>query len=323
MKIFAVIVTYSNRFNLLKKVIQSCLEEGISGFVVVDNDSHIDSKNNLILLQEKYQDRLTIIWNSKNEGSAKGYKQGLKAAYRHEECDYIWLLDDDNCPKKEALKLLKDYWEIKPVDVLCLLSFRPDRTQYKEAVEKKQPELVRSPMNSFYGFHFKYKIIGVINFFNKIEIQNPLPLIGEVYYAPYGGMFFHKSLVDEIGYPDQNFYVYSDDHDWSYRIHKANKKIYLLLESIVEDIDTSWNVSLEKSNVFKTIREASPYRVYYTIRNRMVFEKRYLINNKFVYTINRLIFSFLLYLYCHKSLIFKTYKNAINDALRGKLGKKV
>ncbi|MEM4965125.1 MAG: hypothetical protein QXT13_13345 [Pyrobaculum sp.] len=58
-----------------------------------------------------------------------------------------------------------------------------------------------------------------------------IPFIG------YGGMFFHKKLIDTIGYLDERFYVYDDDIEWTYRITHKGGAIYLVLSSIVLDID--------------------------------------------------------------------------------------
>ena len=50
MKITAIIVTYSDRFHLLKQVLDSCFEEGVSNIIIIDNNSHKNSKIQL----EKY-----------------------------------------------------------------------------------------------------------------------------------------------------------------------------------------------------------------------------------------------------------------------------
>ena len=122
MQITAVIVTYADRFNLLKQVISACFKNGVSNIVVVDNNSHKNSKNQLKALLEKNKDKITVVWNTTNLGSAKAYKQGLQEVKSKDNYDYIWLLDDDNKPKEKALEILKNYWEKKPKNVVALLS---------------------------------------------------------------------------------------------------------------------------------------------------------------------------------------------------------
>lgn len=310
MKILAVIVTYADRFHLLEQVVNSCLKSNINNIIVVDNDSHNNSKKKLQAFSNKLENKLNVIWNSKNWGSAKAYKQGLKEAYKT-NCDYIWLLDDDNKPRRNALKELIKFWEIKPENVKALLSFRPDREIYRQSVQKGSPDLVLSSKNSFAGFHIKDKV-------KKLFIKSTEPNLnltfGEIAYAPYGGMFFHKSLLDEIDYPNEDYFLYSDDHDWSYRITKKGMKIYLILDSIIDDIDTSWALRESKSSVFKKIKTAPSFRVYYTFRNRMLFEKEYLVSNSFIYSINKLIYTIILGIYARKTKNFKVYLRALKDA---------
>tara|TARA_R110002126_G_scaffold264475_2_gene407542 strand:+ start:22042 stop:23004 length:963 start_codon:yes stop_codon:yes gene_type:complete len=318
MQITAVIVTYADRFNLLNQVVESCFQSNVSQIIIVDNNSVKSSKIKLKNLQNYHKEKISVLWNNENLGSAKAYKQGLEKARASKSCEYIWLLDDDNKPQKEALKIVLEFWKHKPDDVVSLLSFRPDRQQYKQAVLENNPKLVLGWANSFSGFHIVQKFNNFL--FSKKTVNNE-NIFGEIAYAPYGGMFFHKSLLDEIGYPNEDYFLYSDDHDWSYRITKANKKIFLVLNSIINDIDTSWALIDKKSNTFTKIKNAPPLRVYYNTRNRILFEKNYLITNSFVYTVNRFIFMAILFFFACRSKNFKVFKKAVSDAKNNNLAK--
>ncbi|WP_053970755.1 glycosyltransferase [Mangrovimonas sp. ST2L15] len=313
-----IIVTYSNRFHLLKRVIETCFKERVSKVVVVDNNSENESKVLLQNFQTKYSPNLHVIWNTVNEGSAKAFKIGLKYVFQKSEHEYIWLLDDDNEPEEGALENIHSYWVRKDNETACLLSYRPDRYQYKTAILSENPNLVLSKPNSFYGFSLMEKLKKP---FKKRESLNSKITSGRIAYAPYGGMFFHKSLINDIGFPDEEFYLYSDDHDWSYRITKMSKKIILLLNSKVRDIDKSWSVNSTSQTVFQTISKGSRFRIYYTIRNRMIFEKRYLTKNSAVYSINLAIFTFILFFNCGLSQNFKIFLLAIKHAKTNNLGK--
>lgn len=317
MQITVIVVTYSDRFHFLKQVLDSCFISGVQKAVVIDNNSHENSKNQLREYSKGFVGKIDIIWNDSNLGSAKAFKQGMKRAYELKN-DFIWLLDDDNKPQHGSLDKLIQYWNNKPKGVVALLSYRPDRPQYKQAVIENNSDLVLSSKNSFSGFHLSDKIIK--SFKNK-KSKNLDVMHGPVAYAPYGGMFFRKSILDKIGYPDETFFLYSDDHEWSYRITKLNKKIYLVLDSLLEDIDTSWAVKDDHSNTFEKIKKAPPLRVYYTIRNRILFEKKYLISNKIVYKFNQLLFTILLGVYAFRSSNFKVFLRAMRDAKNNNLVK--
>ena len=325
MKVCSVIVTYGDRFHLLKQVIDACLKEGIDKIIVVDNAS-VENSRKQLKKYEKEIDKLKVIYLDKNTGSAGGYKRGLQEAYKCEECEYIWLLDDDNMPQKDSLEILKEFWNSYDMkdkeDNLCLLSFRPDRVAYKEAIMTNNPNLVLGRKNSFLGFHIldlPKKIVRVLK--RKLNIQtfkeNPKIRYGQVAVAPYGGMFFHKNLIDKIGYPKEEFFVYADDHEWSYRITKNSGKIILVLDSVLEDIEKSEGFRGEKRrNIFEMLLSGSQFRIYYSTRNRIIFEKQELVSNIFLWKLNKLCFMFILHIYVNSlnSNNFNNIKKAIKDA---------
>jgi GT2 family glycosyltransferase len=328
LKVCAVIVTYGDRFHLLKQVIDACFREGVDKVIVVDNASVENSRNQLKEFESKNKDKLKVIYLNENTGSAGGFKRGLETTYHDPECEFIWLLDDDNEPQKDSLKVLKEYWnsleDENKEEKTALLSYRPDRIQYKEAIMTNNPNLVLGRKNSFLGFHvidLPKKIVRVIK--RKLGLstfrENPNIKNGKVAVAPYGGMFFHKNLINTIGYPKEEFFVYADDHEWSYRIIKNGGKIYLLLDSLIEDIDTSWNVSKNKRS-FQIIAEGNNFRMYYGVRNRVFFEKTNLVSNKLIYKLNMFIFGFLVKWNDKTGKNYKIFKKAVYDGIKGRLG---
>ena len=104
-KVCVVTVTYGNRFKYLEKVIDSCLKEGVGKIIVVDNDSHPESRQKLEELEKK-EAKLKVIYLDENKGSAGGYKIGLKEAYKCKKCEFILCLDDDNMLSSNSLKKL-------------------------------------------------------------------------------------------------------------------------------------------------------------------------------------------------------------------------
>ncbi len=47
-------------------------------------------------------------------------------------------------------------------------------------------------------------------------------------------------VIQEVGFPNEAFYVYADDHEWTLRTTKSGFNIFLCSESILEDIDWTW-----------------------------------------------------------------------------------
>lgn len=331
-KVYAIIVTYADRFHLLRQVIESCFTEGIKKIIIIDNNSDHKSKTQLKNLENEISDKLKVIYLEENIGSSGGYKRGLVEADKDKNCEFIWLLDDDNKPQKNALSTLINFWnnleQKDKKEKISLLSYRKDRIAFKEAIMTNNPNLVLGRKNSFLGFHIlelPKKIIKAIKrklnistFHENIDIKT-----GLVSVAPYGGMFFHKSIIDMIGFPNEDFFVYADDHDWSYRITKNGGGIYLVLDSKVDDIDTSWILKEKATSPFYSyLNEGSDFRVYYTVRNRVYFEQA-IVTNKLIYILQSKIFLFILNFYKNSKNKhrYKVFKNAISDGINQRLGK--
>jgi GT2 family glycosyltransferase len=105
-------------------------------------------------------------------------------------------------------------------------------------------------------------------------------------------MFFKKELLKEIGYPREEFFLYGDDHDFSYRITKAGGAIILVLDSVIHDLEVSFHLDKTaskrhiNSRFFKT---ESRNAIYYSTRNSIVFEQNF-VKHPFEYRINRYLY---------------------------------
>ncbi len=334
MNVCTVIVTYGNRFRFLSQVVRACLRECVKKIIVVDNNSVLESRERLKKLEQE-EERLQVIYLSENIGSAGGYKRGLQEAVKCEDCEFIWLLDDDNMPKEGALKELLKFWnnlkERGEREKVALLSFRPDRNIYKEAILENKPYLLLGRRNSFLGFHF-------MDLPHKLWKRMRMPFLqknrvvksGVVPVAPYGGLFFHKDLLKVIGFPREEFFLYVDDHEWTYRITKSGGKIFIVFNSIVEDIDISWHLKRkEKFGFLNFLSAGSKMRIYYNVRNRIIFERQNLVTAPLIYYFN--IFFYRLILRASKyirggnwdsaSKNLEVFDRAVKDGLKGVVGK--
>jgi GT2 family glycosyltransferase len=283
----------------LERVINACLDEGVHKIIVVDNNSEENSRIKLIQYEKKLVGKLKVIYLKENTGSAGGYHAGLVEASNCDDCDFLWLLDDDNMPKPNSLNSLLDFWnnasDIEKEQGLSMLSYRSARTAYREAIMRNDPDFVRKSYNSFMGFHVKElpsKIIRVV----KKRLDRPAYVVdesiksGKISLAPYGGMFLDRNLLNKIGFPDEKYFVYKDDHEWTYRITKNGGAIYLILDSLLEDIDVSWDIKLKKETMFDVMGKGSEFRIYYNVRNRIFFEKDNLITSNCIYKLNMRIY---------------------------------
>jgi len=335
MNVSAVIVTYNNRFKLLIQVIESLTRLKINKIIVVDNNSFETSRNQLITLEKELIGKLKVLYLGENTGSAGGYSKGLVEFRADSNSEFVWLLDDDNVPEENSLEILKEFWKrLKVIDkekLIALLSYRKDRKVYRKAINYDKPDMVFGPKNCFMGFSINEilkKIIKNSSMLEKRRMNGYLPEreYGIVSVAYYGGLFFHKRLLDKISYPNTKFFVYADDIDFSSRINKLGGNIYVLLNSKINDIDDKSQIERSGDSFLKlpVINESNKVRMYYTIRNRIYFEKNSWSKNKFIFKLNKIVYLILLKILFltknikHKELI----STAITDGLSGNLGKR-
>lgn len=270
----AVTVTYGQRLHFLLQTLDGVLKAGVKEIVVVCNGTDKEIAVNVRKFSESRGIAITVVELASNSGSAGGFKRGLEEAHRLSS-EYIWLLDDDNLAGSDSLSKLQIAHELllsRPENIL--LSYRRDRTQYREAVEKGIVPRVKS--NSFLDFHFLQSLKRKMAQGHGYELDADFasfPLI-RTFLAPYGGLYFHKSWLDAIGYPDSHFFLYGDDHDFCDRMIRAGASIFLCSCSQIEDIEQSWNESAEKISPWLSKKSADD-RIFYSIRNRVFFEKRF------------------------------------------------
>ena len=325
MKVCGVIVTYGDRFHLLKQVINALLKEGIDKTLIVDNGSSANTEAEL----KKYSSDLIIHRFEENKGTAIAFKTGIVKALET-GAEFIWLIDDDIFPEAGSLNELKNSWnnfsKIEKEKNTALCSYRKDRLNFIKAIAKNNPEEILPLKNNFAGFHIK-------NLFTKIRerlISNnrksfePAPGAARISAAPYGGLFFHKDLIEKIGFPDESYFLYVDDFDFTYGITKAGGEIWIITSSLIHDLESSFYLPGKKKilyhSAFDSAKDSSSY---YALRNTVYFSKKHLLNNKTIYFLNKTLFLFFITVIGvlrGKWNRLKIIRAAIKDGEKGRLG---
>ncbi|MEY8687639.1 glycosyltransferase [Bacteroides sp. AN502(2024)] len=235
-----VIVTY-NRFALLKECI-SCIEHQNVKFdhiVIVDNKCTDGTSDYLRTLTEKYH----IIFEDKNGGGAKGFCDGVQYVHNNLKTDWILLIDDDAMLEENYLSTMID--GINKHNECMAFS---GSVKTEGSIDITHRKLLHS------GIQF--------------EIQ-PVPLTeymkDEFFYdlSSFCGLFFASKLIDKIGYPKAEYFIWYDDSEYSLRIRKETSII---------------NLNKTFINHKTKIAIGSPilnWRGYYGIRNSGDMIKRY------------------------------------------------
>ncbi len=222
MKLSVVIVNYN-----VKHFLEQCLIsvskalEKVEGEVFVVDNNSVDGS--LEMVREKFPG-VEIVANKQNLGFAKANNQAIKKAAG----EYILLLNPDTVVEDDTFSKVTDFMDSHP-DAGGL------GVKMVDGSGKFLPESKRglpTPATAFYkifGFsslfpHSKRFSNYHLGFLSENEIHKVDILAGAF-------MLLRKSVLDEIGLLDENFFMYGEDIDLSYRITKAGYHNYYFPET--------------------------------------------------------------------------------------------
>ena len=240
-KVIAVVVTY-NRKELLRESIEALINQEYDNceILVVDNASTDGTKEYIEDLLEN--NRIHYENTGANLGGAGGFNYGMKKAC-HMECDFIWLMDDDCIVNKDTLKEL----------------LNTDRK-----------------LNGNYGF-LSSKVLWRDGNICKMNIQKVSLInkvtdwdkeIQQIIMGTFVSFFIKKQIVQEIGLPISDFFIWADDIEYSRRV-SLKYPSYLVNKSVV--------IHKSKNNIGSNIVEDSIdnlKRYSYAYRNESYVYKR-------------------------------------------------
>ena len=218
-----IIVSYNVRY-YLDQCIQSVWEaaEDLSiEVIVVDNQSSDDSVS---YIQEKYKDQVILIANTVNTGFSKANNQGIDISQGR----YVLLLNPDTIVSEETFKTCINFMDAHP-DAGAL------GVKMIDGTGTFLPESKRSLPTPWVSF---YKIFGLASLFpnNKTfgkyhlsflskDQNHPIEILSGAY------LFMRREALDKAGFLDEDFFMYGEDIDLSYRILKAGYQNYYLADT--------------------------------------------------------------------------------------------
>lgn len=307
-KIATIVVTY-NRKELLTQCLDSLLSQTtkISKIFVIDNASTDGTE---IYLEEKgYVKKEEIDYTrlSENIGGAGGFHHGLKKAF-DEGYDWFWLMDDDAKLKENALEVLMD--KTSEYEALTVsVRMWSDENVYDQRVLGA----VQSTSLDFWN-----KEIKIDDFEKKV-----LPIYG----YPLLGILISRKIVEDIGYPNPEFFIQSDDIDFTLRI-SSKYPMVLIRDSILLHYSNPTNITEEinfMGRKWRFLKIDQLWKDYYGIRNYIYLLKN---NNGFFnmsfYILKRFPKEIFKWILCGKDryYVLSLYTIALLDGIRENLGKR-
>jgi rhamnopyranosyl-N-acetylglucosaminyl-diphospho-decaprenol beta-1,3/1,4-galactofuranosyltransferase len=215
-RITAVVVTY-NRLPLLQRLLERL--DGVTELdevLVVDNASTDGTGEWLAGLDERDRGEerpLTPVLArtlTANSGGAGGFATGMSWA-RERGADLVWLMDDDGLPEPDCLARLLarddlDFWGPLVVD-----EADPGRLVFP----------IRLPGGT-----------RVVHDLADVAAAATDGLVRDIV-IPFNGVLVTRDLVERIGVPRAEYFIWGDDHEYRLRAERAGARIATVLDARV------------------------------------------------------------------------------------------
>ena len=264
--------------------------EFIGEVIIVDNGSTDSSKE--YIESNNFNFPVILIENDENLGFAPAVNQGIRKA----KYEYVFSLNNDTEVKKGSIKALIDLVSSKPE----IFSVQAKMLQYrnKELVDDVGDE---------------YNLLAWTKKTGENHRSDEFNEVCEIFSACAGAAMYKKSLLEEIGMFDDNYFAYMEDVDLAIR-SKINGYVNLLCpDAIVYHIGSATSGS--RYNEFK-VHLAARNNVWTVYKNQPIPMK--IVNFIFLFL------GFLIkYLFFVRKGFGKTYLAGIREGLstRHKLDK--
>lgn len=281
-----VTVTYGRRGSYIRALLAGLARGTVrpAACIVVDNGSHENLDK--ICAEAHVTMCLHVLHLGDNAGSAAGFAAGIQMACE-KEYEHIWLLDDDNVPEPAALSELLEQLQIegKQSARTCLAGLRLDRVKYLKAAAGERT-MAFSPPDSFMGFSLTSRLCttwtgvrGLRGIDNTVKVR-PIDV------AIFGGLMLPASAVRAVGLPDDRYFLYFDDREYTTRLTRSGFPIKLVPRARIKDLENSWSTTdgVKVPWVFSSM--ASNFKVYYMVRNGVHYDRSFVVRHSAVYLLN-------------------------------------
>ncbi len=267
-------VTYGNRWQFLQQVVDAVMkDEHVRQLVVVDNGSF--NENEIREGVKKYGERVHVIRNEKNTGSAGGFARGIEYV-RTIECEYVLMLDDDNTPEEGSIGTFLEHMKAFQYKKVILVGNRVNIPGNEDVFYSNEKPRAHSKGTFFDVFSFK-KIVHLFSLSTGQELHKkrhhsePLSIVPNESFV-YGGAFIPFEAVVRAPLPDKDLILYGDDIEYSWGIKRLGYESYVCYSPKIYDLDMSFGEGSQAVGVMSP--DTQDFRTYYRVRNMIRISRR-------------------------------------------------
>lgn len=273
MDVSIIIVNY-NTLKITKNTIDSVIEKTKDlnyEIILVDNAS---TDGSVEFFQKEYKDKIIFIKNNENLGFGRANNKGIEIA----RGKYVFLLNPDTLLINNAVKILFDFMEKNKDCGVCGGNLFDENLQPNYSFD----ELPTSNL--------------IKEFFKKKRNFNDTEKAEEVGFVLGADMFIKKCILEKIGFFDEDFFMFYEELELTYRIKKNNYKVISVPEAQIIHLE-------QKSSKSKDLRIKQlfngKYKYFYKTENLKTCKKIYYSSQ---------IFSFIKYFLTFKKEYLKKIK---------------
>lgn len=218
--------------------------------ILIDNAS---TDGSLEFFEKNYKDRIIFIKNNKNLGFGRANNKGIEIA----KGKYVFLLNSDTILVNNAIKILFDYIEKNKKCGICGGNLYNAKMEATHSYLKKLPDIY---FEINYNFNYLKKIFKRI--VNKRDDFNYLSFPIEVGYITGADLFIRRELLKKLGGFDQDFFMYSEEAELTYRVKKLGYRVMSVPQAKIIHLEGKSTKFKEKK--LRMFLE-SKYKYYYKL----------------------------------------------------------
>ncbi len=221
-RLSVIVVNYNVAF-FLEQCLHSLFKalKGIDSEVIVVDNNSVD--RSVSLVEEKFP-QVLLIKNKKNTGFSVANNQGISVA----RGEYILLLNPDTVVEEDCVKKILPFMDVHPDAGGLGVKMLDGKGNFLPESKRGLP----TPLVAFFkvfglsGLFPRSRLFGRyhLGFLDKDKIS-PVAVLSGAF------MLLRRSVLEITGLLDEQFFMYGEDIDLSYRITKAGYKNYYYPET--------------------------------------------------------------------------------------------